>query len=221
MPEARNQIATLDGAEVVSISRADASGIILPYEYLGTLGRGASAFYGLVQHGELLGATVFSAGPSPEGRNLCGIDYADRAICLMRGACVPWRPPNSGSYLVRRACRAAFDDHGWSIFFAYADETAGEIGTIYQACGWHYLGQGLGRRHGAVHLNWRGRDGRLITSHNRKMRCKRKMFLLGYRPEPSIPKRRYAWFEDRSLAALCKYPPLPYPKRTAAIAERR
>ena len=137
----------------------------------------------------------------------------------MRGACVPWAPINAASFLVRHACRQAHKDHGWNIFFAYSDPTSGEIGTIYQAANWHYIGQGLGRRRGKVHLDWMAPDGTLITSHNRNLRKKKEMFALGYRPVPAIPKRKYAWFEGTAtekqrLRTQCRYTLLPYPKRS-------
>ena len=40
----------------------------------------------------------------------------------------------------RHAVKLAHKEHGWEIFYAYADPEAGEIGTVYQASNWKYLG---------------------------------------------------------------------------------
>jgi len=220
--EPRNQIENLHGAKVVSISKMEASKIILKYEWLGTLGAGTSAFYGLIYNGELLGAVCFGLGGSHEARNICGPKHVPKAACLMRGACVPWAPKNAASFLISHATRQAHKDHGWNIFFAYSDPTVAEIGTVYQAANWHYIGQGLGRRRGNVHLDWMASDGTIISSRNRNLRRKRDMFSRGYRPVAAIPKRKYVWFEGsptdrRHLRAQCRFPFLTYPKRMAAI----
>jgi hypothetical protein len=214
----RLQISSLSGASVEAVSRAEAEAVILKYEWLGTVGQGASAFYELKINGELLGVACFGVGGSREARNICGPEYISSAVCLMRGACVPWAPKNAASFLIRNACRQAHKDFGWKIFFAYSDPDAGEIGTVYQASNWYYLGQGVGRKAGTVHLNWIAPNGTAITSRaiSKRKLSKRDMFAAGFKPVAAMPKRKYVWFEDRNLAALCRYPFLPYPKRIAA-----
>src|ERR1700676_1505980 len=69
--EPHPQVANLYGAEVVPISRREASQIILKYEFLGTMGFAPSAFYGLKYNGELLGAVCFSVAASPAAKNIC------------------------------------------------------------------------------------------------------------------------------------------------------
>jgi hypothetical protein len=148
----RSALPNLDGCTVREIPRADAKPIILRYEWLGTVGR-SWAWYGLFSPGrELLGVTGFGPGPRSASRDICGREYAKLAVCLERGACVHWAPKNAASYLISRAVKLAHLEHGWSIFYAYADPAAGEIGTIYQTLGWHCIGQGVGRTPG------RGRD---------------------------------------------------------------
>jgi hypothetical protein len=213
----RLQISNLTGGTVEAVSRADAESIVLKYEWLGTVGQGASAFYGLKMSGELLGVACFGVGGSREARNICGPECISSAVCLMRGACVPWAPRNAASFLIRNACRQAHKDFGWKIFFAYSDPDAGEIGTVYQAANWFYLGQGVGRRAGQVHLNWIAPDGTITSSNavHKLNKSKRDMFAAGYKPIAAMSKRKYVWFEDRSLRSLCRYPFLTYPKRAA------
>ena len=183
------------------------------HEKLGSACRSPLAYYGLRIDGQLMGCVCFAHGPSPLMRNVCGIDYRHRVVCLMRGCTVPGAPRNSGSYLVRHACEAAAVDFGWGVFYGYADPVfSSENGLLYRAAGWEYIGQGLGRRPGKRHLNWRSPDGKLITSFNRKLRDKKKMFALSFKPEVSFPKKVFIFFEDKSLAFRCKFPPVPFEK---------
>jgi hypothetical protein len=221
----RLQISNLSGAIVEAVSRAEAESIVLRYEWLGTVGQGASAFYGLKINGELLGVACFGVGGSREARNICGPEYISSVVCLMRGACVPWAPKNAASFLIRNACYQASQDRGWKMFFAYSDPAASEIGTVYQAANWFYLGQGIGRRAGQVHLNWLAPDGTVTSSNavHKLNKSKRDMFAAGYKPVAAMPKRKYVWFEGtpaerRKLKSLCRYPFLDYPKRPEAAA---
>jgi hypothetical protein len=139
-------MATLEGCTVAEIPYAEAKAIITRYEWLGSMPPGARACYGLrTPSGELAGVAVFAPPPSPESRDICGPEHRDLTITLARGACLHWAHPNAASYLISRACRLAHAEFGWKVFFAYADPMAGEIGAVYQACNWLYLGQGPGR----------------------------------------------------------------------------
>ncbi len=227
----REPIASLDGARVERISKAEAESLILRYEWLRSCGRGASAFYGLKIGDELIGAAVFGIGTSHEARNICGESRIHLAVSLMRGCCVHFAPKHAPSYLIQHATRLASIDHGWKIFIAYADSDAGEIGIVYQRAHWKYIGQGIGRPKGNVHLNWRKPDGTEISSQNAHHQnlTKREMFALGYKAIPMKPKRRYVRFEGETseereqLKSKCRYPFLDYPQRvkeTVMVYER-
>ena len=73
---------------------------------------------------------------SPESRDVCGRSNRHLAICLERGACVPDAPANAASFLISWAVKLAAAEHGFRIFYAYADPQAGEVGTVYQAMDW-------------------------------------------------------------------------------------
>lgn len=221
----RPQMANLSGCWVEPISRADAESVILKYEWLGTMGRGV-ATYGLRgPDGDLLGAAVFGWPSAVESRDICGKQYRDVAICLERGACVHYAPPNAASYLITHAIRQAAQAHGWRIFYAYADPEAGEIGTVYQACNWLYIGQGVGRTPGRLREDWRLPDGKVLSSRSLRHRgLKRQEALsLGWKPVYKHPKHKYVHFqgtkaERAELLAALRYPPQPYPKRSAPPA---
>jgi uncharacterized C2H2 Zn-finger protein len=214
------------GARVEKISRAEAEYLILRYEWLSegkadnACGRGASAFYGLKIGDEIIGADVFGVGTSHEALNICGEKYIPQTVSLMRGCCVYFAPKNAPSFLTREAMRQASAAHGWNIFVAYADEDAGELGQIYHAVGWKYIGQGSGRPKGNVHLNWRKPDGTEVSSQtvHKKNLTKREMFARGWEVIPVRPKKRFVWFEGTpaqrlELESKCRYPFLDYPTR--------
>jgi hypothetical protein len=235
---------------VEQITRKDAEKIIMRYEWLGSMPQVGKAFYGLFTPGkhvigshELIGVACFGLGPSPQSRDFCGKENRDRVICLERGACAPVQPKtgkhsdNTASYLIANACKAAYKDHGWGAFFAYSDVEAGEIGTVYQACGWSYIGQGVGRRrkNGTISPRpLRGRyeyfdpDGNRHTSRKMRAKLKREKYVGGnlgdwYREigKPSgwlkkqqYEKHKYILILDKKLKVdPDRFPPQKYPSR--------
>ena len=129
---------------VEAIEAEEAREFILRYESLGTIGRPIARYGARDWTGELAAVALFGKTGGNEARNMCGPDYIESAICLERGACAHWAHPHTASWFIPRACRMASANHGWRIFYAYSDPAAGEIGTVYQAAGWLYLGQGVG-----------------------------------------------------------------------------
>jgi predicted SprT family Zn-dependent metalloprotease len=229
--EGREQITTLDGAVVETTTNEEGANLIHKYEWLQTMGAGTIACYGLKLNGELLGVACFGKGGSTEARDIIEGEE-DRTICLMRGACVPWAPENAGSFLVRRACRQAHKDYGWTVFFAYSDSDAGEIGTVYQAVGWKYIGVPKAGKHVSF-----TKDGETISSYqfNRKSDSlfqslgwdgvQGKYDFLradGWTEVLSVPKKKYVWFESKrlerqKLIRSLAWEVLPYPKRDESI----
>jgi hypothetical protein len=234
--EQRPQIESLKGARVERVSNDEAAAIILKYEWLKTMASGTVACYGLKLNGELLGVACFNI-MGQKIREICKgdteaetKDLANKTVCLARGACVPHAPKNAASFLIRHACRFAKKDFDWEIFFAYSDSAAGEIGTVYQAVGWHYIGTGLGRPKNSFHTDYTSPDGKTVLTsyainHNRLKLMKK------YGCPESIPfrqwltrngwtqtrhysnaKGKYVWFEGNHKQR-CRYPILPYPKR--------
>jgi hypothetical protein len=231
--EHREPLTSLKGATVERIARDEAATIILKYEWLRTLGSGVRAYYGLKLNGELLGAVCLGT-MGGDIRKICGDDYADKTVCLMRGACAPHAPKDAASFLVRHACRQAFKDFGWCVFFAYSDSDAGEIGTVYQAVGWHFIGEGLGRPSGSYHTDYQSPDGKMTVSSYKLNHDKKRTFVrslgwdeskgpmrpylesLGWKPLKRYGKKKWVWFEGPEKSVIkdaCRYQPLPYPKR--------
>lgn len=207
----------LDECEVRPISNAAARRIIARYEWLGHMRGPVFACYGLVgPRGRVLGVAVFGNTPNPRSADMCGRENSNLAVCLRRGACVHDAPTNAASFLIAGATRLAARDRGWRIFHAYADEQAGEVGTVYQACNWLYMGQFHGiptfLRPGAVDpIDLRS----LKEVHDLTIRTAKDA---GWIEVPSPARHRYVHFEGsrterRHLRAALRYPVLPYPKR--------
>jgi hypothetical protein len=124
-------------AAVREIAREQAEPLITKYEWLGTLPANYFFYAGLFIGDDLAGVSCFTRVKFGGKFSLLGRP----AICLGRGACAFWTPPWSGSFLVSRACRLVAKQFNEPTYFvAFSDWSAGEIGTIYQACNWTYLG---------------------------------------------------------------------------------
>jgi hypothetical protein len=63
---------------------------------------------------------------------------------ISRGACISWSPKNLASSLIMFAINWMVRNTHYRVFTAYSDPEAKELGTIYQACNFYYLGQNSG-----------------------------------------------------------------------------
>lgn len=156
----REAAGSFTNAFVREISRNEAATIINRYEWLKNLGaarwymglffkhpaNGQEYLAGVACFGDTGGTNVYEA--------ICGVEWKQKAITLVRGACVPWadrvihkdgevHTGAAASFLINRACRLMVEK-GFNIFCAYSDEGAGvfEVGTVYQGAGWLYVGRG-------------------------------------------------------------------------------
>ena len=219
---------SLKKAKIVPVSRAVAAQIIFKYEWLGTMAA-TSMHHGLFFGPYCAGVTCAGVGCTggTNTHKMFGLER-NELITLARGANVHWAPTGSNSKLVSWTCRL-LQGYG-KLIIAYADTDAGEIGTIYQACGWHYIGKGSATR------QWVSPEGRVLDqklpsnlSNTRGGSRKRWVAALkkaGWIEQISNPKHRYCQIIDKTdkrLAALIKDLEQPYPKRlgdSAAAASK-
>lgn len=157
--------ATYDNATLREITFDEAKTVILDYEWLGNMGSTQYAV-GLFFGEYLAGVACFgcTAG-SNVPKSICGEAYVSKVLTLVRGTCVHWAPKDAASFMINRACDIMVAK-GYNIFIAYSDEEAGEIGTVYQASNWIYVGTG-GTPTGYVHSDGRRKDSRLISAMTR------------------------------------------------------
>jgi hypothetical protein len=239
--------ASLKNAVVREIDREAAKQIILKYEWLRNMGT-SDYYFGLYFGEHLAGAVCFgrTAG-TKTAESVCGKQYAGLVITLVRGACVHWAHPHSASYLIARACKL-MTKKGFHIFVAYSDPEAGEVGTVYQACGWSHCGAAAS---GSSLFRWPGKridkdpiwgtfkDGKLHDERNihhsirrgYRIECTRRerrerMVKEGFVFVKSQPKGRYiSFYGDKktvaTLRAALKWKMSPYPKRPAGSFDQQ
>jgi hypothetical protein len=214
--EPLDPLPNLDGCTVRRVDAAVAKPIILRYEWLGTMGRAAACYALFSPSDEILGVACFGWPAGAESRDICGKEHRALAIALERGACVHYAPKNAASFLISRAVRLVSAELGVAIIYAYADPAAGEIGTIYQALGWRYIGQGVGRTSGRPRDRFRRPDGRIVDERVLRHSGVKLADVSGWARVQARPKHKYVTFlgpNAEGLAAACRYPALPYPKR--------
>jgi hypothetical protein len=94
--------------------------------------------------GHLAGVIVMATPNSFS--NLLGKENRHLEKLISRGACISWSPKNLASALVMFSIRWMVKNTSFRFFTAYSDTEARELGTIYQACNFTYLGQNSGAR---------------------------------------------------------------------------
>lgn len=210
-------------AVVRPVSYTFAKQIILKYEWLGAMS--STRYHYGIFFGDYCAGVCCAGGANCSGGTLNHEFYGverDQLLVLARGANVHWSPPGANSKLVSWACRLLAKETHAKLIIAYSDTDAGEIGTIYQACNWIYVGKGSstsqwiapnGRVYDAKHpSNLRARQG---DKHPRSMyveALKRE----GWIEQDSNPKHRYACIldkQDQALQARLEGMRQPYPKR--------
>jgi hypothetical protein len=114
------------------------------HEWLGKMPMAVThRFTARLKGSNLLAGVIVMATPNTfsfllgeEGKNLEKL--------IARGACISWSPKNLGSWLIMKSIKWMVANTEFRYFTAYSDPEAKELGTIYQACNFIYLGQKFG-----------------------------------------------------------------------------
>jgi len=163
---------SIDRAEIREVDTATCKRIILEYEWLGCMPAVVWHMYGIFFEGNCAGVVCYGPEYSEnlgkqareQGRKCADwskYGYEGKMILLSRGACVHWAHPHSASKLIRGSMKLL--PRKYEVITATTDHAAGEIGTIYQACGFHYVGS-MREANAAVKSSHMDRDGWLIGS---------------------------------------------------------
>ena len=118
---------------------------IIRYEWLGKMSHRPTHRFVAIYNGHLAAAIIMSV-PNAFSKKFV-VDGQNREKLISRGACISWSPKNLASSLLMYSIRWMAQNTRFRFFTAYSDTTAGEIGTIYQACNFIYLGQKSGDRY--------------------------------------------------------------------------
>jgi len=210
----------LKKAQVRPVSRRVAEQIIKKYEWLGTMGAGTQRHYGVFFGAFCAGVTTFaSSGAIPAMPKMFRLTSSEVSY-LARGACVHWAPNGTNSRLIARSCIEE-KKHGIKIIVAFSDSDAGEIGTVYQASNWFYIGKS-----DSGWFQWVSPKGKIWSSNSLTKRrsqfgvkCKdieEELLKAGWKKQISNPKGRYIFLvdnKDQRLKKLLENIKQPYPKR--------
>lgn len=131
--------------------RRDAIGFIKRHEWLGTLSQYTTHWFGAYYHDpnqgligkDILAGVILMNLPNAFSK-LLGDDTKKIERLVSRGACISWSPKNLASSFLMWCCQWMVKNTQYRLFTAYSDPTAKELGTIYQACNWYYLGNDSG-----------------------------------------------------------------------------
>jgi len=131
-------VVDIQSAVVREITRAEAKLLIEHYEWLGCLAAVNWYYYGIFFDDHLAGAVVYGQEYIENLGRWDKYGYTGKIILLSRGACVSWAHPHSASKLIRQSMKML--PERFKVVTCTVDDLAGEIGTIYQACGFTYIG---------------------------------------------------------------------------------
>lgn len=112
------------------------------HEWLGSLSQYNTHWFGAYYKGILAGVIIMNI-PNAFSK-LLGDNTKDLERLISRGACISWSPKNLASALLMWSIDWMVKNTQYRLFTCYSDPTAKEIGTIYQACNFYYIGQKAG-----------------------------------------------------------------------------
>ena len=116
-------------------------------------------------------------------------------VLISRGSTISWAPKNLGSWLVMNSIRWMVNNTNFRFFTAYSDPEARELGTIYQACNFHYLGSNFGTKVQYYDIERVKREDKIEAEEIRN----------GVPPEKRRRRSKQGWFWDRELRKKSKY----------------
>ena len=131
-------------------SRQQAIQFIKRHEWLGNISQYTTHWFGAYYQPStdifcrpILAGVILMNMPNAFSTML-GADTPQLERLISRGACISWSPKCLASALLMWSIRWMVTHTQYRLFTAYADPTAKELGTIYQACNFYYLGKSAG-----------------------------------------------------------------------------
>lgn len=131
--------------------RDEATKFIERHEWLGNLSQYTTHWFGAYYHDpnqgilgrDIMAGVILMNMPNAFSKML-GEDTKKLERLISRGACISWSPKNLASSFMMWTIGWMVKNTPYRLFTAYSDPTAKEIGTIYQACNFYYLGKSSG-----------------------------------------------------------------------------
>ncbi len=205
---------SLRDAVIKPIDRALAKKMIEEYEWLGCMPAVSQYYFGIFFDDVCGGVVVFGTEYVENRGSWDKYGYTGKIILLSRGVCLHWTPKNTNSKLIMSAIKMLPEKY--EVVTATVDRKAGEFGTIYQACNFHYVGAMRKNKRVAFII-----DGKLVTDRSLRSRfgtSSRKIIqelLPDAQYVPQHSKERYFLFRKNQAEHLKAIEHLlkPYPKR--------
>lgn len=122
--------------------KAKATEFIKRYEWLGTIGSYPTHWFTAYYKGILSGVIIMSM-PNAFSK-LLGEETKNIERLIARGASASFCPKNLGSKFLMWCIKWMVDNTQYRLFTCYSDPQAKELGSIYQALNFFYLGQKSG-----------------------------------------------------------------------------
>lgn len=160
------------------------------YEWLGKMPNRPTHRF-VAKYNDEIGAAVIMATPNSFSK-LIDDEYDNLEKLISRGANAPWTPKNLSSSLIMWAIKWMVKNTDFRLFTAYSDTEAKELGTIYQACNFIYLGQKYGGEYlyfdlNKSHLGWfSNRNFRRRNIYNKM--AKKLNIIVSWKKVSDIPK---------------------------------
>lgn len=134
----------------------EAKEFILKHEWLGKMSLYPTHIFTARYNGILAGVVVMDM-PNAFSK-LLGEDTRKIERLISRGACISWSPKNLASALISYSMKWMVKNTRFRLFIAYSDVEAKELGTIYQASNFYYIGRSSGAQ-----KNYLNKDGRWVS----------------------------------------------------------
>lgn len=122
--------------------KKECSDFIKRYEWLGTTGSYPTHWFTARYQG-ILGGVIIMGMPNAFSK-LMGDNTKEIERLIARGASASWCPKNLATKFLMWCIKWMVNNTQYRLFTCYSDPQAKEIGTIYQALNFYYLGQGSG-----------------------------------------------------------------------------
>lgn len=122
--------------------RKQLSEFIKRHEWLGNLSQYTTHWFACYYKHRIAGVILFNM-PNAFSKIL-GDNTKELERLISRGACISWSPKNLASSFLMWCINYMVNNTQYRLFTAYSDPTAKELGTIYQACNFYYMGQKSG-----------------------------------------------------------------------------
>jgi len=115
---------------------------IQKHEWLGKMPNRPTHRFTARFNGKLAGVIIMTT-PNAFSK-IVGEDTIKLEKLIARGACISWSPKNLGSWMITKSIKYMILNTPFRVFSAYSDTEAMELGSIYQACSFIYLGKSSG-----------------------------------------------------------------------------